>query len=164
MVLIVVYKVVVTESGKEIDCGVALTGGDPLVRVMHPIYWGAYVNIIEKDDLTIYRYKKTKLDQLYELKERFEAGEWDKYRSPGSRYASQLPGCGFPHQYLDYYSEVKRVDVGHFKALYHEKMLACKKQVIPILNKYSAHSYPGRRPNPEESMNIFWESNAWRKY
>ena len=154
----------VVKSGEETPCGVSYSFSDETTNVwlMHPVYWDG--EKIEEDGRVVYRYTGTKLDYLDKQKEKFEAGFWDKHRNPGFAYANDLVGCGFPHQYFDYYSEVKKVDKEHFRQLYHEPILECKKRVIPIYNKYLSHEYSGKRPNAEESMNNLWESKGWGKY
>ena len=157
--------VYVTESGKEVDCGTRLTGGDGLVLIYHPIYSGSgSEDNYTKDGVQHIVMNKTKLDLLDEQKAKFEAGYWDKNRNPGARYAESLGGCGFSHQYFDYYSQVKKVDKEHFKNLYSDFFLKCKQRVLPIKNKYLQHTYQGKRPSPEKSIENLWNSKGWEKY
>ncbi|MDH5388162.1 MAG: hypothetical protein OEY06_06915 [Gammaproteobacteria bacterium] len=155
------HKVLIANSGEVVECGLGFEA-DNQVQVMHPVYWDGTKTV--EEGITVYRYTGTKLDYLDKQKEKFEAGFWDNHRNPGFEYANDIVRCGFPHQYFEYYSEVKKVDKDHFKRLYHESMLECNKRILPILNKYSAHTYSGSRPNVEESMNNLWESEGWDKY
>lgn len=101
-------KIYVTESGKNLDCGLSLWGGECGARIFHPLY--TRMQGVDEDGVSVIR-PTNKLDILDELKARFEAGEWDDYRNPGRSYLGNRPGCGFPHQYFDYYSEVKDIDM-----------------------------------------------------
>jgi hypothetical protein len=155
------YKrnIYVTESGKEVDCGVAL-GGDPLVHVMHPVYWDA--DVTEQDGFKVYRYTKTKLDHLDEIKARFDAGEYDKNINPGAEFARRYTGCGFPKQYFDYYSESKPVSKEHFRKLYNDEIYECLNRVIPVWKKYlrGFESYP----DAGEYLRGYWNSDTWNSW
>ncbi len=154
-------KPYVISSGEEFSCGfslkAALALGVPMVQVMHPIYWEADVSV--ENGVKVYRYTKTKLDMLDELKTRFEAGEWADRLNPGAAYARSLVGCGFPHQYFDYYSEVKKVDKDHFKKIYNEPMLECMKRTFPIRKQYlrGFENYP----DAEEYIEKMWNNKIW---
>lgn len=152
--------VYVTPSGETINCGLG-SGESTQVKVLHPIY--ANPEIVEHEGVSVYRYTKTKLDILDEQKAKFEVGFWDKHKSPGTKYARSLVGCGFPYQYFDYYSGVKKVDKEYFKALYHEPMLACFKRTYPITKKYDPQI--GKQlPKAEEWMKRMWLSDKWSRY
>jgi len=152
---------VVANSGEDTPCGMSLFGGHPSVTVRHPIYLNP--TITEEEDITIYRYTETVLDYLDKQKEKFEAGFWDKRIKPGAAYADDLVGCGFPHQYFDYYSQVKKVDKDHFKQLYHEPILECLKRTVPIKYKYLGSSYSSF-PNADERVEKLWNSKEWSKW
>lgn len=156
------YNVGVVKSGEPFDCGVLITGRHSGVSVMHPIYVGDRSQNYEKDGVEHIVLNKTKLDLLDEQKAKFEAGYWDKFKWPGSEYANSLSGCGFDNQYFEYYSEVKGVDVEHFKGLYNTAMLQCMKRSLAIRKKY-LRGYKNF-PTAEEWMNKLWSSDTWSKY
>jgi len=155
-------KIFITESGKEVDCGLSWIGGEVSgASILHPLYTN--MQGVDEDGVSVIR-PKSKRQILDEQKEKFEAGYWDKNRNPGSRYAEAVGGCGFPYQYLDYYSQVKKVDKQYLKEKYNDIFLECKKRVIPIRNKYLPHTYSGERPTAEKSMENLWNSKGWDKY
>lgn len=161
----VVDKVFVVKSNELVDCGVMFWGDASGVRVSHPVYTGdGGKSNYEKDGVKHIVLNKTQLDYLDEQKAKFEAGYWDKYMSPGSRYAESIGGCGFPHKYFDYYSQVKKVEKEHFRKLYHDVFLECKKRVLPIKNKYLPHTVRVKRPTAEKSMENLWNSKGWEKH
>jgi len=153
-------KVFITESGKEMDCGISIWGGEGGASILHPLY--TEMQGEEINGIIVVR-PKTKLEILDEQKEKFEAGYWEKYKNPGAEYARNIVGCGFPHQYFDYYNKVKKISVEHFKQLYHEPMLACLKRTFAITKKYDPQI--GKQlPDAEEWMRRMWESDKWSEY
>jgi hypothetical protein len=166
------YKVNVVASDEEVDCGMNLTGGDGSVDIWHPVYMGAGITAKTKseesdrlemiDGVMHIKMNKTKLDILDEQKAKFEAGYWDRYMNPGAEYARSFTGCSFPHQYFDYYSEAKKVDVAHFKQLYHKPILECFNQTFPIRKQY-LRGYENY-PTAEDYINGLWKSDTWSKY
>ena len=166
-------KVFVTKSGEEVDCGLLFGGKAAGVDVMHPIYMGAGIgsntNPDESDQLELIdgvlhiKLTKTKLDILDELKAEFEAGKWDRARNPGRSYLGSMPGCGFPHQYFDYYSKVMNVHKEHFRNNYSDQMLACFRRTFAITKKYDPQI--GKQlPSPEVWMDRLWGSDDWSKW
>jgi hypothetical protein len=158
-----VDHVIVTESGKEVDCGLMLGGKRGNALILHPTLTGDGKSNYEKDGVEYIVFNKTKLDVLDEKKAKFEEGYWDRYKNPGFKYANNLTGCGFPHQYFNYYSEVKNVDVEHFKKLYHKPMLECKKRTFSILKLYRPVA-SSSLPSAETWMEQMWQSDAWGRY
>ena len=157
-------KALVVESDKPYNCGINLLAGLSLSfksssMAKHPTHTFAYVST--RDGVIVSK-AISKLVILDDLKARFEAGEWDKYRNPGFEYANNLIGCGFGHQYFDYYSEVKEVDVEHFKKLYHEPMLECMKRTFVITKKYRPAA-SSQLPSAEVWMEKMWVSESWEK-
>ena len=153
-------KVFVTESSKEVDCGISIWGGEGGASVLHPLY--THMQGEDIDEVSVIR-PKTKLEILEEQKLKFNSGYWDEYSNPGFLYSKSLIGCGFGNQYFDYYRKVKEVDVDHFKRLYHEPMLSCYQEKIPILKTYRASAYRDY-PDAEEIMRRMWASDKWDKW
>lgn len=159
----VVDSVIVTESGKEIDCGLMLGGSGSRVSVLHPVLVADAKSNYIKDGVEHIVMNKTKLDVLDEQKEKFEAGYWDKDRWPQSRYADSIKGvCWFPNQYFDYYRKIKSIKLEYFKSLYYEPVLQCYKRVVPILRKYDK-SYKNVK-EADEYVKGFWESEKWEQF
>jgi len=174
-------KVFVTKSGEEVECGLNLRGGDGSVSIIHPVYVGASVSTKTKgnesdaieviDGVIHIKLTKTKLNLLDEQKAKFEAGYWDKLpvsgwdkdKTPAQRYARSVGGCGFGHQYLDYYSQVKKVDKQYFYKKYNTVFLRCNKSAYEEVLKYdpvvAARSY-----DVDKTMDAIWGSSEWRKY
>lgn len=153
-------KVFITESGKEVDCGMSIFGGVAGASILHPLYTNMQGEDV--DGVSVIR-PKSKLEIIDEQKAKFEAGFWDKYKNPGFEYANNLVSCGFGHKYLDYYSEAKEVNIGHFKQLYHVPMLKCLSRTFDITKKYRPAA-SSRLPSAEVWMNKMWESDSWKKY
>ena len=154
------HKVFVTESGKEVDCGLGFSSRNG-VQVMHPLYWGMSRNV--EDGITVYRYTGTKLDYLDKQKKKFEAGYWGKSQWPGSQYANSIKSiCGFGHQYFYYYHEVKKIDYDYFKETYYDQVLNCYKKILPVLKKYDK-SYKNVR-SAEKYIEKNWRREYWEKY
>ena len=153
-------NIYVVKSGDETHCGVALTGGRTATEVMHPLY--SFEKITEEDGITVHRFAGNKLDYLDKQKEKFEAGFWDERSDPGIEYADNLVGCSFPHQYFDYYNEVKTVDIERFKLLYHKPISECLKRTMPILKKYRSRKYK-KFPDAEYYIQHMWDTKKWSK-
>ena len=150
--------VYVTESGKEVDCGISLTGGDGLVLIKHPIYvLGDGKANYTKDGVQHIVINKTKLDLLDEQKEKFEAGYWDKQRNPEGSYLGSRPGCGFSRQYFDYYKQVRRIEVEHFKTLYQKSILECLEKSYEETKKYDPY-VAKKLHEPQKRVNELWKS------
>jgi len=149
------WKAFVTESSKEMDCGVSFGGGDGSVSVKHPVYWSA--DISEVDGITVYKYTKTRLDRLDELEHQFKTGYFDKFNWPGSKYANYVRSvCGFPHQYFKYYRESgEEINISLFKKAYDQPMLECLERTYAVLKKY----YRGfsKDANARKSMDEKWK-------
>ena len=156
----------VTESGKEVDCGISLTGGDGLVLIKHPIYvLGDGKANYTKDGVQHIVINKTKLDILDEKKVKFEAKKLIDNSLASLEYARSVGAiCGFPHEYFEYYTSIKKPEKTHFQRLYNDDLEECFRRVIPLLNKYSPNSYPGVRPTASEMMKQYWNSKSWNKY
>ncbi|MDH5572811.1 MAG: hypothetical protein OEY89_13680 [Gammaproteobacteria bacterium] len=152
------HKVFITESGKEVDCGLGFSSRNN-VQVMHPLY--ANMQRSDENGVSVVR-PKNKLQILDEQKAKFEAGFWDKHSDPGAEYADSLVGCGFPHQYSDYYNEVKDVDIERFKLLYNKPISECLRLTMPILKKYKMRKYGGF-PDAEYYIERMWDSKKWSK-
>ena len=152
----------VVKSGEKVDCGRSLLSRG-YASVMHPVYVLDENQKSEiEDGVTIIR-PITKLQKLDELKDEFESGKWDKYKNPGVKYSDELVDCNFNNTYLNYYSQVKEVDVKYFKNKYHVPLLDCLKIVLPIRRKYLPHVFE-EESTAEELMNRMWESKRWSKY
>ena len=159
----VVDNVIVTESGKEVGCGIMLGSSKGNVSILHPVYLIEREKNYTKDGVEHIVMNKTKLDILDEQKAKFEAGYWDKYRWPESRYADSVKGiCWFPHQYFDYYREAAPITLEHFKTLYYEPVLQCYRKVVPILKKYDK-SYKNMK-QAEEYVKGFWVPGKWEQF
>ena len=165
-------KVFVTKSDAKVDCGINITGGAATANIYHPIYVGAvYVSektsesdmVYKKDGVIHVKMNKTKLDILDEQKAKFEAGYWDKQLNSGAAYARSLTGCGFPHQYFEYYSQVKKVNVEHFQSLYHEPLLKCMRRSFAVTKKYRPNA-SSQLPSADEWMRKMWESEIWGQW
>ena len=156
------HKVFITESGKEVNCGLGFTARST-AQVLHPLYVGDDNNPTEEINGVRVVRPMTKLQRLDEQKEKFEAGYWDKFKWPGPEYVRSLVGCGFPPGYLSYYSEVKKVDKVHFKRLYHEPILECMKREYEELKKYDPYTAK-RIPDAEGRMKLIWGPDRWSKY
>ena len=154
---VVTDHVIVTESGKEVSCGLMVGGSDGYVSTMHPTLTGDSTQNYEKDGVRHIVYNKTKLDLLDEQKAKFEAGYWDKTRNPAWEYLGSRPGCGFPHQYFEYYKQAKRVKVEHFKNRYQKPILECAKKAYIDTKKYKPH-LAKKIPEPTTRINQLWES------
>jgi hypothetical protein len=153
-------KVFVTESGKDVDCGISIWGGEGGSSVLHPLYTNMQAKKI--NGVSVVR-PKTKLQVLDEQRAKFEAGYWNAYQKPGAEYAQNLVGCGFPHQYFDYYHQVKKIRVEHFRKLYHEPMLDCFNRTFSITKKYDPQ-IGTQLPSAGEWMTRMWESDMWGEY
>jgi hypothetical protein len=157
-------KTYVVKSGEKVDCGLLL-GGDGGVRIMHPVYTGDGKQNYTKDGVEHIVFNKTKLDVLDDLKAKFEAGEWDKYKGkfpgPESLYISSLPNCDFGHKYFEYYKESKEINIDHFMNIYHEPLLECFTRKFKEIGKYDP--YTARKlPSAEEWMKKIWGSRQWK--
>jgi len=152
-----VDHVIVTESGKEVDCGLMVGGSGGSVTTMHPTLTGDGTQNYEKDGIRHIVYNKTKLDLLDEQKAKFESGYWDKYRNPGRSYLGSRSGCGFPHQYFEYYKEAADIDVQYFKATYHVQILQCMKKAYAETEKHDPYSAK-QMGSPEKRMERLWKS------
>jgi len=152
-------NVYVTDSNEEVNCGLSLWGAAANSQTMHPLYWGGELEI--KEGVRIVK-PQTKLHHLDELKQKFESGFWDQDSAPGFRYADSAGRvCGFPNMYFKYYSEAGyKIDVEHFKRLYHESMLECFKKTFPLQKKYKPRSSK-TQPSAEEWMDRLWKSKSW---
>ena len=146
-------------SGETVDCGLGY-GDSARVEVWHPVY--IEPDIVKHDGVSVYHYTKTKLNKLDELRAKFEAGFWDKERHPELVYADSLVRCGFPHQYFEYYSKEKNVDVNYFKEKYHQLILQCMEITFPIRKNY----LPGYEnyPSAKSWVDKYWKSDKWNQY
>lgn len=127
----------------------------------HPTHTFAYVE--ERGGIIVLQ-AISKLQPFGEQKAKFEEGYWDKHRNPGRSYLSSLPGCsGLPHQYLEYYSEVRKIDVEEFKRKYNDKIFECVRKVYEEILKHDPYSSK-QLPTPEKSMEMLWDPLLWRKY
>ena len=114
---------------------------------------------------------KTKLDLLDEQKAKFEAGYWDelpapgwdKDKSPAERYARSIGGCGFDHQYFEYYSQVKKVEKIYFKKKYNDFFFKCNKMAYEEALKHDP-VVADRSYNVEKTMNAIWSPDVWREH
>ena len=155
------YNVGVVKSGEPFHCGILITGRHSGVSVMHPIYVGDRSQNYEKDGVEHIVLNKTKLQLLDEQKAKFEAGYWDNKSNPGLAYAESQSGCGFDHQYFDYYKQIRKPELSHFKALYNKSMLECFRRSFSITKKYDPQI--GRQlPSAEEWMSRIWQSEIWK--
>lgn len=133
-------KGMVVKSGEIASCGMNWFAGLTLSfktydTLKHPTHEFFYVRERE-DGVSVVR-AKSKLELLDEKKAKFEAGFWDKYSYPDSRYANSVKGlCWFPYQYFDYYREEKEIVYDYFKEKYYDSILLCYERVVPILKKY----------------------------
>ena len=156
-------KPLIVDSGEKFNCGYNWLAGLNLsfktyAEFMHPTYRIFPVKT-SKDGVHIDEVKSN-IEILDELKSKFEAS--DKKRSSGLDYArSSAALCGFPYMYFSYYKKVQKANLEHFKQLYNQPILECKRRAFPLLNKYSPNSYPGKRPAPEQSMESLWNSKWW---
>lgn len=150
------YKVIVAESEKEISCGWSIWGGRGGSKILHPLYTNMQ-GTLREDGVNVIK-PVTKISILGVQKAKFEAGYWDKNKFPGPKsvYLSSLPGCGFPHQYFDYYKEVKKVNVEYFKK-YQEALLECLEKSYIEIKKYDPYSAKQIRA-PKTRMSALWES------
>ncbi len=164
--------VYVTESGKEVNCGISLTGSDGLVLIKHPVYvLGDGKENYTKDGVKHIVMNKTKLDLLDKQKTKFEAGHWntlsapgwDKDKTPAQRYVRSIGRCGFGHQYLDYYSQVNKVDKTYFKNKYNEFLLKCNKFAFNEMLKNDLE-FSKKTLNVEQIMKLIWKPEKWSKY
>ena len=153
------YKVFIAESGEEVDCGLGFEA-DNQVQVMHPLYTN--MEGTEVNGITVVR-TKNKLQILDKQKEKFEAGFWRNESDPLKRYFKSLPGCGFPHQYFDYYNEVKNVDMEYFEKKYNDPIYECHKRQYPIIKVYDPYVY-GEMSPLSERMRRFWDAKEWKKF
>lgn len=160
-------RIAVISSDETYSCGYSLLGAlmyaHPNVTYLHPLYTGGESSSWEEIDGVQVIKPIKKLQRLDEQKAKFEAGYFDKQRNPGAEYARSLTGCGFPHQYFDYYSDVQKVDVEYFKRLYHEPILRCMAQSFAITKKYNKQ-IGSQLPTAKEWMDKMWKSNTWSKY
>lgn len=158
------YNVGVVKSGEPFDCGILITGRHSGVSVMHPVYTaqGDRTQTYEKDGIKHIVLNKTKLELLDEARAKFEAGYWDKFKWPGFEFANNLSGCGFDHQYLEYYSRVRTPDVEHFRRLYNKPLLDCYRPWFAIKKEYDK-SYKAM-PTAEEWVKGIWNSKVWEGY
>jgi len=78
--------VYVTSSGETIECGYGY-GDSASVLVMHPAY--ADPEVVKTDGTSVYKYNKTKLDVLNDLKVKFEAGFWGYEKSASFKWFSK---------------------------------------------------------------------------
>lgn len=153
------HKVFITESGKEVDCGLGFEARNQ-VSIMHPLYTN--MQGVSENGISVIR-PKNKMQILDEQKAKFEAGYWDKYRNPGSEYVRNLAGCGFPYQYFNYYNEENKIDRKYFQQKYHFQILKCMQREYEELKKYDSYTAV-RVPNAEESMKLLWSHERWSKY
>ena len=160
---VVTDHVIVTESGKEVSCGFMVGGSDGYVSVMHPVLVSDRNSHYTKDDVRHIIFNKTALDILDEEKAKFEAGYWDKYENPGSKYAHRIAGCGISKFYLDYYSKVKKVDRKYFKEKYNDIILKCQQKYYKEVQKHDP-VMAGRISTVEKRMELMWGNEKWRKY
>ncbi|MCK5002416.1 MAG: hypothetical protein KAJ92_06430 [Gammaproteobacteria bacterium] len=158
-------KGVVLKSGEIASCGMNWFAGltlsfktyDTLKHPTHEFFFDR-----ERDDgVTLVR-TKIKLELLDEQKAKFEAGYWDNYMNPGAEYSRNLAGCGFGYKYLEYYKNVKELNVGYFKNLYHKPMLECISRTFSILKKYQPRASKNFS-SAEIWMDKMWESDSWKK-
>lgn len=157
----VVVKALVVKSGEVVDCGTILGGTAVEPRVMHPVFIRDASKDYIKDGLRHMVFNKTRLDFNKQQQTRFEAGYWNKSKWPGSEFANSLAGCGFDHQYLKYYREVRRVEPEYFRSRYNDAMLACMKHFLAIKKKYTRSNL--NIYSAEELMRRYWTSDQWRE-
>ena len=153
-------SVYLAQTNEKISCGPGI-GDSAIIKIMHPIY--IEPEIIKQENISVYRYTKSKLDILDEKKIKFDEGFWNKHKNPGFEYAHDLPDCGFDHLYFDYYIKVKKVEVNYFKQKYHETMLQCLTQTFKITKQYRPAA-SSQLPSAIEYMHNMWSSDKWPKY
>ncbi len=156
-------KVIVTDSGKEVGCGLMLGGIRGSVSVMHPIYVMNRDKSYKKDGVEHIVFNKTKLDLLDEQKAKFEAGYWDKFPNPGFKYANNVSGCGISFSYLDIYSKAKIVNKSHFKSLYDKDMRICLAKLVGIYKAYRPKS-SNQYTTGDAWADAIWNSDKWSRY
>ena len=165
------YKVIVTKSGKEVECGLSVGSEKSGLRILHPTLVGNKEQHYEKEGVKHLVYNKTKLDILDEQKAKFEAGYWDKLpvagwdkdKTPTQRYARSIGGCGFGYQYLEYYSQAKEVSKQYFHNKYNDFFLKCNKKAYKEIFDKDA-SLKEQLLGVKDRMNSIWNAEEWRKY
>lgn len=156
-------KGVIVKSGEKSSCGMNWYAGLTLSfrtysTSKHPTHKFFYDK--QREDGVIIK-AKSKLDILDDQKAKFESGYWDKHRNPGAEYLRSLSGCGFPYQYVEYYREVKPIDLVYFKKKYHEDILECHKRRYSIMEKYDPYTF-SKIPKLDKRMKLLWENEQWR--
>lgn len=152
-----ITKVIVTKSGVAQSCGYFIGGEPGVLRVMHPTLVGNGKKHYVQDGVLHRVYDKTKLDVLDEQKAKFEAGYWDKSRNPGGSFLGSRPGCGFPHQYFDYYKQVRDINIDHFKVFYQKSILECLNKSYKETRKHDPY-LAKKLPEPSIRINQLWVS------
>lgn len=152
-----ITKVIVTKSGVEQSCGYFIGGEPGVLRVMHPTLIGDGKKHYVKAGVLHRVYDKTKLDVLDEQKAKFEAGYFDKQRNPGWEYLGSRPGCGFPHQYFEYYKQAKKISLNHFIGLYQRSILECLEKSYKETEKYDP-KLAKKLPKPDIRVKQLWDS------
>ena len=153
-------------SGEQVGCGMNWYAGLDLSfrsikGLLHPTH--RFLDGGMREDGVQIRNAKSKLELLDELKAKFEAGFWDKYRNSSLEYARSFGGCGFGHQYLDYYSEVKQVDKNYFYKKYNAFLLECNQNIYEEVFKHDP-DIAERSFNVDKAMSNVWNPKGWIKY
>ena len=153
-------KVFITESGKEVDCGISIWGGQGGASILHPLY--SKMEGEEVDGVNVVK-PVSKLEIIDQQAARFETGYWDKERNPARSYLASLPGCGFPPLYFDHYFAVKKIDREYFKRRYGNPIFKCMQREYEEILKHDPYSAK-QIPNAVERAGQLWESEQWKKY
>ena len=149
----------VIKSGEKLSCGFN-PFGRARKSIMHPVYIGSAVKIV--DGVQVIK-QITKLQRLDELKAKFEAGYWGKFSHPEIEYARSLTGiCGISRDYLEKYSQVKKVSKEHFFMKYNDFFMKCNREKFNEIYQYSP--LVAKDFNLERIKKLIWNPQKWSKY
>lgn len=145
------WKAFVTESGKEVDCGMSIWGGEGSATIMHPLYAGGRACevgcdselVIKEDDIYIIR-PHTLEEALDLLVKRHSGKDVLPYiRNYGS----------VNRKYYKYYKINKPLDIKHMRELYDKRLINYWYKLKNI-----RESFGGKFIQPEKHLEYYWKT------
>jgi len=151
------WKVFVTESGKEVDCGVSFGGGDGSATIMHPVYMGGRAceigcesGIVQKQN-NLFVIKPRTLDELID----------HNIKKYSNNKISKYLGSLYSDRYFKYYKYDRELDISRMRKLYDEDIKRYWGRVTKI---YKNDGYKQKISTPDEYIKNYWKKANEAKF